>query len=207
VRLFCFSDVHRDEGAARHLAGSALAANPTALISAGDLGVDGIQAPGLYAAFRHVGAPVLAVPGNHDGLEAYPAALAEAGWRDLDGRIVELESWVLAGKGHLLLDPRYSGPDAGAQQEDPALTTLLSLLAPYPASRTVLVSHLPPWGTLCSRDRRFVDRGSGQLRRWIEARQPAAVICGHVHHPEPVVERIRETLVVNAGPHGWVLQL
>lgn len=150
---------------------------------------------------------VLAVPGNHDGLEAFPAALAEAGWRDLDGRIVELEGWVLTGHGHLLLDPRYSGPDAGAQQEDRALTALLSLLAPYPASRMVLVSHLPPWGTLSSRDRRFVDRGSAQLRRWIEARQPALVVCGHVHHAEPVVERIGETLVVNAGPHGWRVKL
>ena len=207
MRLLCFSDLHRDEAAARRLAGLAVGANPAALVSAGDLGVDGVQSPGLYAAFQHVGVPVLAVPGNHDGLEAYPAALALAGWRDLDGQALELDGWVLAGYGQLDLDPRYSGPDAGARQGDPVLTALLARLEAFPPSRLVLVSHLPPWGTLASRDRRFVDRGSAQLRRWVEARQPAAVICGHVHHPEPVVERIGETLVVNPGPYGWLVSL
>ena len=61
-----------------------------------------------------------------------------------------------------------------------------------------------PWETLAARDRRFIDRGSVQLRRWVEAHQPAAVLCGHVHVKEAVVDRIGETLVVNAGPHGWV---
>lgn len=207
MRLLCFSDLHRDEAAARRLAGLALGANPAALVSAGDLGVDGVQSPGLYAAFQHVGVPVLAVPGNHDGLEAYLAALREAGWQDLDSRAFELDGWVMAGYGQLHLDPGPSGPDAGAQRDDPALTALLAQLEPFPPSRLVLVSHLPPWGTLSSRDRRFVDRGSAQLRRWIVTRQPAAVICGHVHHPEPVVERIGETLVVNPGPYGWLVRL
>lgn len=207
MRLLCFSDLHRDEAAARRLAGMAFAGNLSALISSGDLGMDGVQSPGLYGAFRHVGVPVLAVPGNHDGLEAYPAALREAGWRDLDGHALEFDGWVMAGYGQLHLDPDFSGPDASAQREDQALTALLARLGAYPASRLVLVSHLPPLGTLSSRDRRFVDRGSSQLRCWVEAHQPAAVICGHVHHPEPVVERIGETLVVNPGPHGWLVSL
>lgn len=207
MRLLCFSDLHRDEAAARRLAGLALGANPAALVSAGDLGVDGVQSPGLYAAFQHAGVPVLAVPGNHDGVEAYSAALREAGWRDLYGRVLELDGWMMAGYGQLHLDPGFSGPDAGAQRDDPALTALLACLEVYPASRLVLVSHLPPWGTISSRDRRFVDRGSAQLRRWVETRQPAAVICGHVHHSEPVVERIGETQVVNPGPQGWLVNL
>jgi len=207
LRLFAFSDLHNDLAAARRVAGQALGANATALISAGDLGVDGVQSPGLYTAFRYVGAPVLAVPGNHDGVEAYPVALAAAGWRDLDAQVADLEGWIVAGHGQLRLEPRFSGPDRDAQEDDPALTALLASLEPYPAARLVLVSHLPPWGTLSSRDRRFVDRGSAQLRRWTEVRQPAAVICGHVHHAEPVLERLGETLVVNAGPHGWVVSL
>jgi Icc-related predicted phosphoesterase len=38
-------------------------------------------------------------------------------------------------------------------------------------------------------------------------RQPAACVCGHVHHREAVMERLGETTVVNAGPHGWVLRM
>lgn len=77
-------------------------------------------------------------------------------------------------------------------------------LETVPADRLVLVSHLPPAGSLSARDRRFVDRGSPALAGWIERRQPLAVICGHVHHPEPVVERVGTTIVVNAGQCGWL---
>lgn len=135
MRLYCFSDIHRDEVAAGRLAGAALGANPSAIISAGDLGVDGEQSPGVYAAFRRFDVPILAVPGNHDGTEAYPAALAAAGWRNLDGQVIALDGWVLAGHGLLVNDERYYGPDSAAQNEDPSLSDLLERLETCPADR------------------------------------------------------------------------
>jgi Icc-related predicted phosphoesterase len=53
----------------------------------------------------------------------------------------------------------------------------------------------------------FVDRGSVQLAEWIRERQPAACVCGHVHHRETVTEMLGATTVINAGPHRWVLRL
>lgn len=204
MRLFLFSDLHGDETAARRLAATALGANPTLTVSAGDLADDGQHFESVYSAFRHVGTPVLAVPGNHDGTLHYHASLARAGWEDLHGQVRELDGWVVAGHGFPVHDERYSSPDPWAQSEDPSLTALLARLDQVPRERIILVSHLPPWGTQASRDRRFNDWGSAQLRRWVEARQPAAVLCGHVHLREVVVERLGETLVVNAGPFGWV---
>ena len=204
MRLFLFSDLHNDEATARRLAGEALGANVAAVVSAGDLATDGVHSPGVYAPFGRVGVPVLSVPGNHDGLLPYQAALDTAGWEDLHGRVRSLDGWVLAGHGLPELDGRFSGPDGDAQADDPELTALLAQLQPVPPNRLILVTHLPPWGTLAARDRRFIDRGSVQLRRWVEAHQPAAVLCGHVHLKEAVVDQVGDTLVVNAGPHGWV---
>ena len=77
----------------------------------------------------------------------------------------------------------------------------------HPRDRLVIVTHLPPSGSLSARDRKFIDRGNDQLARWIREHQPAVVICGHVHHREVVVEQIERTRVVNPGPYGFTLRL
>jgi len=89
------------------------------------------------------------------------------------------------------------------QADDPGLTALFSRLEAINPRRLILVTHVPPHRTLASLDRRFVERGNIQLRRWVEAHQPVAVLCGHVHLREVAVDHVGETLVVNAGPFGW----
>jgi uncharacterized protein len=201
LRALCLSDVHRDLAAARRLGASALAGGIDVVLSAGDLGVDGTSDRAVYEAIGHAGVPVLSIPGNHDGDEKYDALVAGLGWTDLHGRVIERAGWWFAGFG-------LRGWDGVTEAApDPALEALLSRLESIPRGQLILVTHVPPHGTLAARDRRFVDRGSPQLADWIAARRPAACLCGHVHHREPVIDRIGETIVVNAGPHGFVLAL
>ncbi len=207
LALFCFSDLHNDLGAARRLAGERESPTSTSWSRAGDLAVDGEHNREVYEAFAWAERPVLSVPGNHDREEGYRDHIATAGWTDLDGQVVEHAGYWLAGNGYAAGDAFYSGPDPARQLEDPRLTLRLSRLASIPPERLVIVTHLPPWGTLSARDRKFIDRGNDRLARWIREHQPAAVICGHVHHREPVVERFGATLVVNPGPYGFKLRL
>ncbi len=207
LRLLCFSDLHLDVSAAKRLAGLGLVSNVDFLVSSGDLALDGRHDPALYRAFDWAARPVLAVPGNHDGDEPYRSVIQQASWMDLDGSIHVHEEWALAGWGIRYLDPGWSGPDAHAQEDDSLLGLILQRLESHPPERVVLVTHLPPFGTLASRDAKLVERGNVQLRRWIDQFQPAAVLCGHVHHREAVVEQLGRTVIVNAGPHGHVLAL
>jgi len=204
MRIFLFSDLHAEVTAAKRAAAFAQLARPSVVISAGDTAEDGGHLEAVYAPFRLIGAPVLAVPGNHDQLDGYRSAIRAAGWEDVHEQVREVDAWSFAGYGFPAFDSRFSGPDPMAQADDPGLTALLSRLVALDPSRLILVTHLPPHGTLASLDRHFVDRGSIQLRRWVEAHQPAAVLCGHVHLREVAVDHIGDTLVVNAGPHGWV---
>lgn len=204
MRLILFSDLHADAAAARRLAAAALGANVSAIVSAGDTADDGVHVDAIYAAFRHAGVPVLAVPGNHDRADGYLSAVYAGGWEDLHERVRVVEGWSLAGFGSPVHEDRYAGPDPEAQSEDPDLTAFLSRLDSIDPRRLIVVTHLPPFGTLAARDRRLIDRGSVQLRRWLEDHQPAAALCGHVHLREVAVDRVGETLVVNAGLHGWV---
>jgi Icc-related predicted phosphoesterase len=50
-----------------------------------------------------------------------------------------------------------------------------------------------------------VDMGNAQLRRWIEAFQPALVVCGHVHLAHAKSSRLGNTTVANGGVEGLVV--
>jgi Icc-related predicted phosphoesterase len=201
MRALCLSDVHRDVSAARRLGATALVGGIDLILSAGDLGVDGANDAAVCELLSSAGVPVFSVPGNHDGEDEYDELVARFDWTDLHGRVIERDGWWFAGFG-------LRGWDGvGEVANDVALAELLSRLEGIPPRRLVLLTHVPPLGTLAARDRRFVDRGSAQLADWIGAWQPAACVCGHVHHREPVADRIGETVVVNPGPHGYVLAL
>jgi uncharacterized protein len=207
LRLLCFSDLHLDVAAARRLASRGLAEQVDFLVSAGDLALDEQHSPELYDAFASVLRPILAVPGNHDGDALYREVIARSRWTDLDGKVVEHEGWAIGGWGIRHYDPRLSGPDRHVQAEDRALSHLIETLSQFPRERVVVVTHLPPWGLRVARDARGVDRGNAQLRRFIDAFQPAAVISGHVHHRTAVLGRAGNTTVVVPGPHGHLLRL
>ena len=202
--LLCFSDLHRDLAAARRLAGLALSGRYTLLVSAGDLGMDGVHEPGLTTLIAKGGTEVLSVPGNHDGTSAYRAEVEGGGWTDLDGSIIQRGEWWFAGIGLLPAPHTTSSP---ARDSETRTALLLESFAHFPLHRLVLVTHVPPAGTLAARDRRFVDRGSIVLANWIQTHPLAALVCGHVHHPEPVVTQIGSTRVVLGGPSAFDLVL
>ncbi|MFT3912583.1 MAG: metallophosphoesterase [Anaeromyxobacteraceae bacterium] len=200
--LLCFSDLHRDLAAARRLAGLALGGRYAFLISAGDLGVDGVHEPGLTSLIAKGGTEILSVPGNHDGTASYQAEAHGGGWTDLDGRTVKRGEWWFAGIGLLPAPYTTSSP---ARDFETRTALLLESFAHLPLSRLVLVTHVPPSETIAARDRRFIDRGSVVLANWLQSHPVAAVVCGHVHHPEPVVTEIGSTRIIVGGP--WASEL
>jgi Icc-related predicted phosphoesterase len=207
MRILCLSDLHNDRPAAFRLAGIARSARVELAVSAGDLACDGEHLPTLYGALNASFVSFLCVPGDHDGKAAYEAHVGTAGWHDLHGtRARDASGWIFAGWG-VHGDDELPGHEEERQRDDPVLTRLVRQLEEVPPERVVLVAHVPPRATRCGIDRRGIDRGSVQLRRWVDRFQPFAVVCGHVHHREAVTDRIGRSLVVNAGPHGHVLDL
>jgi uncharacterized protein len=206
MRILGLCDLHNDRGAATRLAGLSRGARSDLIVCAGDLASDGEHLPSVYSALRSAMVPVLCIPGNHDGHAQYEAAISAAGWIDLHGRLHRAGNLVFAGWG-VHSDDALPSSDASQQRDDPALSAVLEAVKDISPGRLVLVAHVPPAGTASATDVRRVDRGSAQLRRWVDEHQPAVVLCGHVHHREVVLERIGHTLVVNPGPHGHVLDV
>ena len=91
-----------------------------------------------------------------------------------------------------------------------------ALTADLPMDRTVLISHAPPFGTVCDFNREHRHVGSRGLRAFIEERQPYLTLHGHIHETVDLsgdfVERIGRTRCVAVGndhrpARPWVVEV
>jgi len=62
----------------------------------------------------------------------------------------------------------------------------------------VLVSHQPPFQTLCDRISTGTHVGSHAVRRFIEAHRPLVCFTGHIHE-SVAIDKIGDTHIVNSG--------
>jgi uncharacterized protein len=72
--------------------------------------------------------------------------------------------------------------------------------------RAILVVHAPPYGVLDA-DSRGRHLGSTAIRDAVLAKQPKLVVCGHIHASGGKQSKLGNATVVNAGPHGQIVEL
>jgi len=154
------------------------------VIMTGDLTDD--AAPASFALFenlfRHVGLPLMLVPGNHDG----PAGFLEYGrhsgqfaqW-DISGRVVELGKLRLLG-----INTCVEGDTTGAIPAS-SLDLLQRELDAETSAQLLIVMHHPPFMPgLREFDEISVLAGSDRFADILRtARTPPVILCGHVHRP------------------------
>ena len=71
----------------------------------------------------------------------------------------------------------------------------------------MLGCHAPPFGTALDQVRAGLNAGRRSVREHIERQQPRYFFCGHIHEGEGAEMRIGNTLAVNVGKKGYLLEL
>lgn len=198
MRLLVFSDLHRDQDAARSLVERS--ADADLLIGAGDFATVRKGIGDVIEILREVDKPTVLVPGNGES----DAELREAcaGWSS---------AHVLHGDGVTIDGIPFYGIGAGVPvtpfgdwsfdlTDDEAEV----MLADCPKDG-VLVSHSPPHGHVDEAGGTHL--GSYAVLETIERVSPRLVVCGHIHGWWGKRSMVGTTLVVNAGPEGQLLEL
>jgi Icc-related predicted phosphoesterase len=199
MNLLLFSDLHCDHGAARRLVEQAAAVD--VVVGAGDFANVRRGLRDVVAILRAIERPVVLVPGNSETTDELRTACRD--WPNahvLHGSSVTLDGVEFYGLGAAVPVTPF-----GAWSFDLTEDEAADLLADAP-SGGILVSHSPPKGAV-DRDSSGRSLGSTAVRSAIEAKQPALVVCGHIHGSAGQSARIGETVVINAGPDGQVYTL
>jgi hypothetical protein len=195
MRLLAITDLH---GEAARLEAILAAAPPVDMILlGGDLTNFGSpeEAARLVRRVQAAGSPVWAVAGNCDSSEIEHEFSVMG--ISLDGRGIVHDGIGLCGLGAM---PPWQKHGNMYQLTEEALTERLEAgyAAIHSAARQVVLSHTPPHGL---RDRTLLlhHAGSTALRRFVERRHPALVLCGHIHEARGI-DHFGPTVVVNAAP-------
>jgi len=155
---------------------------PDVILHSGDLGENATRAEYAHigSALRSLGAPVLAVPGNHDAREPLLAELPEMVGKTSSGHLCQVNrDFPLAILG---LDTLVEGAPHGelCKERLAWLETQLDALA---GQRVLIFMHHPPIRTgFQDMDRMGLLHGGPELEVLIARHgQVQAVLCGHMH--------------------------
>jgi len=199
MKLLLFSDVHSDLTAVADLVRRAEAVD--VVVCAGDLCNMHARLTAVVKALKVIDKPTVLVAGNNETTDDLAAACA--GWPSavvLHSTGVELLGVPFFGVGGGIPVTPLGDWSYDFTEEDAA-----RLLADCPPGG-VLVTHSPPFGVLdvSSSGRSF---GSTAIRAARERCRPKLLVCGRIHGSQGKQEQVGDTLVVNAGPSGVVVEV
>ena len=198
MKLLVFSDLHRDQDAARSLVERSSEAD--ILIGAGDFAVMREGIDDVIGILREVDKPTVLVPGNGESdVELREACAGWASAHVLHGNGVTLEGIPFYGIGAGIPVTPFGdwSFDLSEDEAEP-------MLAGCPKDG-VLVSHSPPHGHVDEAGGAHL--GSFAVLETIERVSPRLVVCGHIHGWWGKRSTVGRSLILNAGPEGQLLEL
>ena len=195
MKLLVFSDIHGDTAALERL----MEREADHYIAAGDLTSWGRGLDRCGEILRRRGHRVWVLPGNHESEQQIAEFCARFGLREFHGRTFEEDGWRVAGLGYSNPTPFHT---PGEYSED----ELARRLEPFAGlDPLILICHAPPLDTPLDRIGKGKHAGSRSVREFIERRQPAWFVCGHIHEAEGVQTTLGRTRAVNAGRPGYLI--
>lgn len=194
MKLLLFSDLHRDQDAARKLV--EFSRDADLMIGAGDFAIQRKGLVDTIEILREATCPAVLVPGNGESAEELTEACHD--WPL--AHVLHGSAATVAGVTFFGIGGGIPTTPFGDWSYDFSESEAVDLLKPL-AANSVMVTHSPPWECV-DVDGSGTHRGSPAIRKAIEEQQPRLVVCGHVHDSWEQTGRIGQSPVINAGPRG-----
>jgi Icc-related predicted phosphoesterase len=197
MKLLIFSDIHSDLRALHRL----MDIEADRYIAAGDLvsWSRGLEAAGEV--MKAKAEKVWVIPGNHESVRDIEQFCGNFGFHNLHGASFEADGFHVAGLGCSNPTP-FNTPGEYSEGE------LKEKLQPFAAlTPLILVCHTPPKQTPLDRVKEGMHFGSESVAEFIKEHQPVRFFCGHIHEAEGVTATLGETVGLNVGKRGFLLDL
>src|SRR3989344_1490783 len=177
------------------------------ILAAGDIHGDSGLAKSLAEKAERKNKKVLLIPGNHDSLATVDFLAEFYGVKNIHGYSVKYEDVGIFG---------CSGVNIGINSlEEEEIFSLLkkSHNGIKYLRKKIMVTHTPPTGSKMEKfSQAFLKTNSLTLaskgvRKALKELKPDILICSHLHEAEGIEEKIDNTLVINVGRKGKIIEI
>ncbi len=193
LKVLCISDVHDEVQALAFLEEFLDAQKPDLLLCCGDITTRGpiAFAEQFCELVKGRKTKTLAVHGNMDPFGVQKILVEKK--ISIHGKTVEFGGFKFAGWGGSGHTPNNTPCEYSEDEIAQGLSKM------QVDKNTVLLAHVPPFGTSADSPVPGVHIGSKSLRAFVEQKQPSAVVCGHCHQSEGE-ELLGKTKVIKVAP-------
>lgn len=200
MRILAAGDIHGDTRLAERLADKSEKENVDLIVLCGDLTHFEESTENILGPFIKRNKKVVFVPGNHETFATADFLAELYGATNLHGYSMRMDNIGLFGAG---------GANIGLFQlsEKEFMDTLeIGHNKVKDLKRKIMVTHVHPAG---SKIEKFTNLfpGSGAVTEALYKFKPDLLLCSHVHEAEGIEEKIGNTLVVNVGKAGKIIDL
>jgi len=194
MKILAFVDLHENITALKQIEQRASKAD--ILICAGDITIFENHINEIMRRIGKIKKPVYIIPGNHET----PAILKK--YCDFYENIIYIHKKIKKVNGYNLI----GWGEGGFSETDDEFEKFVKK-NPLENKPTILVTHAPPYGTKLD----ILGRehcGNKSITKYIKQNKKIVLhICGHFHETGGKKDKINNTLTVNPGPGGAMIEI
>lgn len=200
MRILAFTDIHGSYSMVEKiLASENTRTGFDVIILGGDVTTRGTpeELRNAVIRFQKFGKPILAVAGNMDPVELEETFIALGGSINARGKIInDVGFFGVSGAPHSFMHTPYE-----ISEEEILQRAEIGWSEVKSARWKIFVPHAPPLNTKVDTVFSGKHVGSTSVRKFIEERNPDAVVCGHIHEARGI-DSIGKTVILNCGQAG-----
>jgi Icc-related predicted phosphoesterase len=194
MKILLFTDVHADKESLEKILEKSKDCD--VMLCCGDISVFGSGLKRTMQTLRKSGKKMFLTHGNHEMITEL---------KDLcDGKLdIFLHKEFVKFEDVTFI--AYGG--GGFSERDERLDSWIKSLKGKIRGKTIFFTHAPPYGTKLDKLPYLGYRGSKSVREAIETLEPDLFVSGHFHETFLKKDKIGNTLLINPGPGGTLLEI
>jgi uncharacterized protein len=200
LKILAAGDIHGDVGLAKKLAEMAKKENVDLVVLCGDITQADQSTDNLIGPFKKLHEKILLIPGNHEPISTVDFLAEAYDVKNLHGYSVKYKDVGIFGAG--------SANIGLFQLSEKEIYDLLKKgfdRIKY-LNKKIMVTHVHPTGSKMEKFTKFFP-GSNGVKKAIDKFKPDILFCSHVHEAEGIEEKIGNTLVINVGRKGKIIEI
>ena len=198
MKLFAFVDWHSDLSVWRKIESKVKEEKPDLIVCAGDISVFEQHLENLMKMLDSLETPTVIIHGNHE-LANIMEKLSERSKniKFIHRKIIDFKDFTLIGYGGGGFDVKDDAFERFANNIEPKIKD----------KKVILVTHAPFYGT--NTDYLWKRHcGNKSFTEFIKRNKNIALgICGHLHECAKKKDKIGNTIVINPGPDGEIINI